>query len=127
MIRRDFKIVLLLHSQVICAERERSRLLARIVALHHRDNWKANGISEIGIRRAKSEPYAGLATRRESSNVCACGGLTIGYEAHDIEHQIRRTRTGIEGSGNARRRRTEGSLGQPIWDEAPSKNFTALS
>src|SRR5260370_2568664 len=54
--------------------------------------------------------------------VYVCGGLTIGYEAHGIGHQIRKTRTGIEGAGNARRRRAEEPLAQPIWHEAPSED-----
>jgi hypothetical protein len=73
----------------------RSRLLARIDGLRDRGDWKANGTDEIAaektrhpdglchrlvsrcdqtpeffIRQAKSDPLVGLATRRESSNVC---------------------------------------------------------
>src|SRR5258708_17016290 len=54
--------------------------------------------------------------------VCVWGRLTIGYEAHGIGGQIRRTRTGIEGSGNARRRRAEEPLAQPLWHQAPTED-----
>src|ERR1700738_947928 len=55
--------------------------------------------------------------------MCVYGeGLTIGYEAHGIGGQIRKTRTGIEGSGNARRRRAEEPLAQPLWHEAPAED-----
>jgi hypothetical protein len=54
--------------------------------------------------------------------VCVWGGLTIGYEAHGIGGQIRKTRAGIEGSGNARRRRAEEPLAQPIRHEASSED-----
>src|SRR3979490_3099051 len=55
--------------------------------------------------------------------VCVYGeGLTIGYEAHGIGGQIRKTRPGIEGTGNGRRRRAEEPLAQPIWHEAPSED-----
>jgi DNA modification methylase len=52
--------------------------------------------------------------------VCARGGLTTGYEAHGIGRQIRKARTGIEESGNARRRRAEGPLAQPLIATVPS-------
>ena len=94
--------------------------------------WRGSTVCTIGrlegewdqrnrIRQAKSEPLVGLAPRRESSNVCV-GGLTTGYEAHRIGRPIRKTHTGIEGSGNARRRRAEGALAQPLWHAAPAED-----
>src|SRR6266436_2389440 len=46
----------------------------------------------------------------------------IGYEARSSGCQIRKAHTGIEGSGNARRRRAEGPLAQPLCDEAPAED-----
>ena len=74
------------------------------------------------VRKPKSEPLIGLAARRESSKVCVSGGLTIGYEAHGIERQIRETLTGIEGSGDAWRRRVKGTLAQLVRDRAAPQN-----
>src|SRR5258708_32873001 len=54
--------------------------------------------------------------------VCVCARLTIGYEAHGIGGHIRRTRTGIEGSGNAKGRRAEEPLAQPLWHQAPTED-----
>src|ERR1035437_4181184 len=95
------------------AQKGRSPLLARIDGLHDGGDWKANGTSEIASDKRKVKSLGGLASRRESSNVCVWGRLTIGYEAHGIGCQIRKTRTGIEGSDNARRRRAEEPVAQP--------------
>jgi hypothetical protein len=57
--------------------------------------------------------------------VCYMGRLA-GYESHGIGRQIRKTQTRIEGSGNARRRRTAGPLARPLWHEAPQKIHRSL-
>ena len=54
--------------------------------------------------------------------MCLLYGRLAGYEAHGIGRQIRKTQTRIEGSGIARRRRTDGPLARPLWPEAPSIN-----
>src|SRR5438132_1457172 len=55
--------------------------------------------------------------------MCVCTGRINNWlEAHGIGGQIRKTRTGIEGSGNARLRRAEEPLAQPLWYEASSEN-----
>src|SRR5208282_510520 len=105
------------HFPASFARNGRSRLLARItmVAIGRRMGQRNRAT------QAKSEPLLGLATRRESSNVCVWR-VPDGYEAPGIGGQIRKTRTGIEGPGNARRRRAEGALAQPLWHEGPSED-----
>src|ERR1700737_2162467 len=86
------------------AQKGRGWLLTRIDGLYDRGDWKANGT-------AKSQQRNRGLVRGE-----------IGYEAHAIGGKIRTTRPGIEGSGNARRRRAEEPLAQPLWHEAPSED-----
>src|ERR1019366_3393581 len=81
--------------------------------------------ADVGILRERAEKSpprrTGYLPRIEQC-VCVWGGLTSGYEAHGIGRQIRKTRTGIERAGNARRRRAEGALARPLWHEAPSED-----
>src|SRR2546428_12178325 len=105
----------------ISHQKERSRLLARIDGLHEHGDWKANGTSDIASDKRNVNGRTGYTSRIEQC-VCAWGGLTIDYEAHDIGRQIRTTRRGTEGSGSARRRRAEGALAQPLWHAATSED-----
>jgi hypothetical protein len=81
---------------------------------------------EIASDKPKVKPPRTGYPPRIEQCVCVYGGLTVGYEAHGIGGQIRKTRTGIEGPGNAMRRRTEGPLAQPLWTKLPPKIHRSL-
>src|SRR2546427_3757451 len=107
-------------SNVIRAEREKPAIGADRRSARSGD-WNSNQTGDI-VSDQRNVNLVGLATRRESSNVCVWGGITIDYEAHGIGGQSRGTRRGTEGAENAKRPRAEGALAQPLWHAAPSED-----